>query len=95
MTGQIFLLMNQYEIFAALHQAENPVIIGNIWDVESARLLAESGFKAIATSSAAVANALGYGDGEQLPVDLLLDAVNLLPFLAELLRVLFAIKRFE
>lgn len=48
--------------FAALH--EDTFIIGNAWDAGSASLLAEVGFKALATSSAASAATLGLRDGE-------------------------------
>ena len=46
--------------FRALHDAA--FIIPNPWDIASARLLAEMGFPALATSSAAAANALGKKD---------------------------------
>ena len=61
--------MTQFEIFKHLHQPGNPFVLGNAWDVTSARLLEKNGFKAIATSSLAVANTLGYEDGEQISFD--------------------------
>ena len=48
--------------FAALHQASGGFILPNPWDAGSARIMANSGFKALATSSAAHANTLGRGD---------------------------------
>ena len=65
--------MNAFETFTQLHQNQTPLLIGNIWDVNSAAIFERNGFKAIATSSAAVANSFGYEDGEQLPFDLLLQ----------------------
>ncbi len=58
--------MNNYEIFYQLHQQNKPLIVANAWNVKSAQLLEKNGFKAIATSSAAIANSLGYEDGEKI-----------------------------
>lgn len=55
--------------FKALHQADEPLLIGNVWNVQSARIYEKLGFKAIATSSAAVAETLGYADGEEMSFD--------------------------
>ena len=52
------------ERFRALHQEPGAFVIPNPWDVGSARMLVGLGFKALATSSAASANALGRKDGE-------------------------------
>ncbi len=49
--------------FRALHDATEPFIIPNPWDIGSARILAGLGFQALATSSAASASALGRRDG--------------------------------
>jgi 2-methylisocitrate lyase-like PEP mutase family enzyme len=49
--------------FAALHQRQTAFVIPNPWDVGSARLLAELGFEALATSSAGYAFTLGQCDG--------------------------------
>lgn len=61
--------MNSFETFLKLHHQANPLLIGNIWDVHSAILFEQCGYKAIGTSSAAVANTFGYEDGEQVPFD--------------------------
>jgi 2-methylisocitrate lyase-like PEP mutase family enzyme len=50
--------------FRELHYAPGAFVIPNPWDVGSARILAGMGFKALATSSAASAAALGKRDGE-------------------------------
>ena len=49
--------------FLALHQATEPFVIGNPWDAGSARILAGLGFKALSTTSAGLAFALGRRDG--------------------------------
>src|SRR5690349_8534047 len=48
--------------FRALHEAPGTFVIPNPWDVGSARILAGLGFRALATSSAAAACALGRRD---------------------------------
>jgi len=50
--------------FRALHEGPGAFVIPNPWDVGSARILAGLGFQALATSSAASANALGRKDGD-------------------------------
>ncbi len=62
--------------FEALHAGPDVFIIPNAWDVVTARLFEDAGFPAVATSSAAVANALGYPDGNALDVDLHLAAIE-------------------
>lgn len=61
--------------FHALHQSDI-LILPNAWDAGSARIIEHAGAKAIATSSAAVAWANGYPDGEALPLDQLLSTVR-------------------
>src|ERR1700727_3008236 len=56
--------------FAALHVKGEPVILYNAWDAGSAKAIIGAGAKAIATSSWSVAAALGYEDGENLPLSL-------------------------
>jgi 2-methylisocitrate lyase-like PEP mutase family enzyme len=58
--------------FRALHLPGTPLLLANAWDAITARIIEDAGATAIATSSAAVANALGYPDGNALPAD---DAV--------------------
>lgn len=48
--------------FRELHRGPGAFVIPNPWDIGSARLLAGLGFQALATSSAASANALGRKD---------------------------------
>lgn len=56
------------ETFKALHQAGPLFILPNAWDAKSALLFQEQGFSAVGTSSAAVSEALGYTDGENMPL---------------------------
>ena len=50
------------DCFRKLHDGPGPFVIPNPWDVGSARILAGLGFQALATSSAAAANAVGRRD---------------------------------
>lgn len=52
--------------FKQLHHGESPLLLGNVWNVESAKAYERLGYKALATSSSAVALSLGYEDGEQM-----------------------------
>jgi 2-methylisocitrate lyase-like PEP mutase family enzyme len=61
--------------FHALH-ADGLLRLPNAWDAGSARLAQAAGARAIATSSAAVAWAHGWPDGDLLPVDLLLQTTR-------------------
>ena len=50
--------------FQALHQGPGAFVMPNPWDPGSARILADLGFKALATSSGAAARAVGRQDHE-------------------------------
>jgi 2-methylisocitrate lyase-like PEP mutase family enzyme len=56
-------------LFHRLHQGPGILVLPNVWDVASARIVEQAGFPAIATSSAGVAFALGYPDGERISRD--------------------------
>ena len=62
-------MQSKFEAFKALHQVKELFVLPNAWDAKSARLLQDSGYKAVGTSSAAVAGSLGYDDGEVMPFD--------------------------
>jgi 2-methylisocitrate lyase-like PEP mutase family enzyme len=68
--------MNNYEKFFQLHYQPAPFIIANAWNVKSAKIIEDNGYKAIATSSGAIANSLGYEDGEKIPFNELLYVVQ-------------------
>jgi 2-methylisocitrate lyase-like PEP mutase family enzyme len=60
-----------------LHTAPELLLLVNVWDVITARVVADiPGTKALATASHSVAAAHGYPDGEQIPRDLMITAVG-------------------
>lgn len=63
-------------MFKSLHSQDKPLVIGNVWNVQSAKVFEKLGFQAIGTSSAAIAHSLGYCDGEQMPFSDLLFIVE-------------------
>lgn len=56
--------------FHALHVSGKPLVLFNVWDAGSAKVVTEAGAKALATGSWSVAAAHGVADGERLPLDL-------------------------
>ena len=52
--------------FRELHHTGKILVLPNVWDVASARVIEEAGFPAIATTSAGVAFSLGYPDGQKI-----------------------------
>lgn len=77
-------MTEKFDRFAALHIPGKPVILYNIWDVGSALAVERAGAKALATGSHPVADANGWPDGQQVPIDFALanakriaDAVDL------------------
>jgi 2-methylisocitrate lyase-like PEP mutase family enzyme len=52
-----------YEAFLALHTRDGGLVMPNAWDGLSALMLADAGFEALGTSSAALAASLGRPDG--------------------------------
>ena len=61
--------------FRALHQ-QGLLRLANAWDAGTARLIEHLGAPAVATTSAGLAWAQGYPDGDHLPVARLLDSVD-------------------
>jgi 2-methylisocitrate lyase-like PEP mutase family enzyme len=55
--------MEKLNQFMELHKQEQAFLLGNVWDVASAKCLEELGFKALGTSSAAMAAVTGKQDG--------------------------------
>ena len=64
------------QIFRGLHQGSAVLVLPNAWDAGTARLIESIGAKAIATTSAGLAWARGYPDGNALPEDQLLAAIR-------------------
>src|SRR4051812_7310524 len=60
-----------------LHTAPEILVLANVWDVVSARVVAAvDGVRALATASHSIAATFGYEDGENIPLDLHLDMVR-------------------
>jgi 2-methylisocitrate lyase-like PEP mutase family enzyme len=55
--------------FHELHHNNELLVLPNIWNPLSAKLLEETGYKVVATASASIAFANGYQDGEKIPFD--------------------------
>lgn len=51
----------------ALHVPGDPLLLPNVWDAASARLVEKAGFPVVATGSAAMAEALGFPDKQGTP----------------------------
>src|SRR6267154_942733 len=66
-------MTNLAKTFHSLHEQNDILILANVWDAGSAKVIEDAGAKAIATSSAGVAWALGYPDGDILPPKMLAD----------------------
>lgn len=60
----------------SLHTNGQLLILPNVWNPIGARMLEAKGFPAVATASAAIAESLGYADGEQIKVETMLEAVG-------------------
>lgn len=60
-----------------LHQSAEILQVINVWDVISAKVIADvPGTLALATASHSIAASLGYEDGEKIPVDEMISAVG-------------------
>ena len=61
----------------ALHTAPEILVLANVWDVVSAKVVASTdGARALATASHSIASTFGYEDGEHIPLELHLDMVG-------------------
>src|SRR5688500_11635651 len=69
-------MSTSFKKFKALHQGQELFVLPNAWDARSAIIFQEKEFPAVGTSSAAVANCLGYEDGEQMSFSEYLFVVN-------------------
>ncbi|WP_312166403.1 isocitrate lyase/phosphoenolpyruvate mutase family protein [Phenylobacterium sp.] len=68
--------MTKADTFKTLHEGPQILVLPNAWDAASAAMMEDAGARAVATSSAAVAWAHGYADGDLLPVPALLAAID-------------------
>lgn len=62
--------------FAKRHTQNSPLLLCNVWDVKSAQIAQQLNFKAIGTSSSAIASMLGFKDGEEISFNELKYIVN-------------------
>jgi 2-methylisocitrate lyase-like PEP mutase family enzyme len=62
--------------FRKLHEPSKLLVLPNAWDAGSARIMESIGATAVATTSAGVAWALGYPDGNALPIEQLMNLVH-------------------
>src|ERR1700676_2253959 len=65
------------ELFRALHEGPEVLLLPNPWDVGSAKLLASLGFAALATTSSGFAATLGRLDGSVTRDEALAHAADL------------------
>lgn len=63
------------ERLRGLHRGPEILVLANAWDVASACIVGEAGFPAVATTSAGVANSLGYRDGQRMTREEMLEVV--------------------
>ncbi len=61
--------------FRAMHSGKEILLLPNVWDVASARIVEEVGLGAIATTSAGIAFSLGYPDGQKISREEMMAAV--------------------
>lgn len=60
-------MSSSFDQFSSLHHSPDLLVLPNVWNAKSAIRFQENYYPAVATSSAAVANGLGYQDGEDMP----------------------------
>jgi 2-methylisocitrate lyase-like PEP mutase family enzyme len=59
-----------------LHTDPELLVVVNVWDAITAKVVADQGSRALATASHSIAATLGYPDGERIPRDLMIDMVG-------------------
>lgn len=64
------------ETLKSLHHSDETLVLANVWDAVSAKMIENIGFPVLATSSAGVAWSLGYKDGEKIPPNLMVEAIS-------------------
>lgn len=63
------------EVFRTMHTGKGALLLPNVWDVASARIIEDAGFPAIATTSAGIAFAQGFPDGQKIPGERMIAAI--------------------
>ncbi len=70
-------LSDKATTFLQLHTDPELLVLVNVWDAVTAKVVAGSpGCHALATASHSIAASHGYPDGEQIPLDLMIDAIG-------------------
>ncbi|MVT10317.1 isocitrate lyase/PEP mutase family protein [Chitinophaga tropicalis] len=69
-------MASQFTRFKDLHHTSDLFILPNVWDAKIALSFQDEKFSAIATSSSAVAGALGFEDGEKMTFNDYLFVIN-------------------
>jgi len=64
------------QAFRAMHDGRELLLLPNVWDIAGARIIEDAGFGAVATTSAGIAFALGYPDGQKISREQMLGAVG-------------------
>lgn len=72
-SGETDGLVQAARTLLAAHHRQSPLVLPNVWDAASARVVEEAGFEFIATSSHAVADVLGERDGDTMDPELVFD----------------------
>lgn len=68
--------MDRFELLRSLHVPGKPLVLPNAWDAGSARAVAAAGFPVVATTSAGVAESLGFEDAHGAPAEEMLAAAG-------------------
>ncbi len=63
------------QAFRAMHTSGDVLVLANVWDVASARIVEDAGFPALATTSAGIAFVHGLPDGQKISLQQMLHAV--------------------
>ena len=68
--------MSTMKNFKELHHNDEPLLLGNVWDAHTAKIAEKAGYKALGSSSHAIAFSMGYGDGEEISFEELFFVVE-------------------
>ena len=74
-TANDIALKAKADAFRNMHHAPPLLVLPNAWDAVTARLFVQAGARAIATTSAGIAATLGYPDGQNIPSELMMQAI--------------------
>jgi 2-methylisocitrate lyase-like PEP mutase family enzyme len=64
------------ELFLKFHQDKEILVLLNSWDIGSSKLIAASGYKAIATTSMGIAASLGYPDCQIIQLSEMIEVIT-------------------